>query len=117
MYTLALLLLEQNQRKEGTRESSQPSTPAVPTAGSHRALGCFFHRVHVRCVSQDCQHISAQREPYRNTDICGVKGRQLARTSLEEAEDGEERRGDCQQIIREVWTQMNMLNLNKSHQS
>lgn len=47
----------------------------------------------VRCVSQDCQHISSQREPYRNRDICGVKGRQLAWPSLEKEEDGR-RRGE-----------------------
>ena len=50
---------------------------------------------YVRCVSQDCQHISSQREPYRNRDICGVKRRQLAWPSLEKAEErGEERRGE-----------------------
>lgn len=41
----------------------------------------------VRCASQNCQHIASQREPYRNRDICGVKGRQLARPSPEEAEE------------------------------
>ncbi|TNN80231.1 hypothetical protein EYF80_009556 [Liparis tanakae] len=55
------------------------STEAIVSDASHPA------------PKQDCQHISSQREPYRNRDICGVKGRQLARPSLEEEE--ERRRG------------------------
>lgn len=62
----------------------------------------------VWCVAQDCQHISSQWEPYRNRDICGVKGRQLAWPSLEERRK-EERKGEPagapnQLIIRgETW--------------
>lgn len=86
------------------RETEQTLAPAARTAVSHHVFGCFCECCYVnacvyvcpgacvRCVSQDCQHISLQREPYRNRDICGVKGRQLAWPSLEKDEEQEEER-------------------------
>lgn len=96
-----------NKRGSET-ETAQTPTPAATTAVSHHVFRCFCECAHanvcarscvcvcaceqVRCVSQDCQHISLQREPYRNRDICGVKGRQLAWPSLERGEEQEEER-------------------------
>ncbi len=68
-------------------------TPCVWVFLRVSANVCVCPGACVRCVSQDCQHISSQREPYRNRDICGVKGRQLAWPSLEKEEDGR-RRGE-----------------------
>ncbi|CAB1443436.1 unnamed protein product [Pleuronectes platessa] len=78
------------------RESSQTSTPAATTA--------------------DCQHISSQREPYRNRDICGVKRRQLAWPSLEKAEErGEERRGEEEKRRRAIIATRGSVMLAKVH--
>ena len=66
-------------------------TPCVWVFLRVSANVCVCPGACVRCVSQDCQHISSQREPYRNRDICGVKGRQLARPSLEKEGDGRRR--------------------------
>lgn len=103
----AFLLNRDTQEMEGTREregaktrvctdidsSSDNSsiTPCVWVFLRVFANVCVCPGACVRCVSQDCQHISSQREPYRNRDICGVKGRQLAWPSLEKEEDGKRR--------------------------
>lgn len=109
LFTFLCLSFEQrhtgngrNKRARGSEDESlhrhrlqqrqqQYHTVCLGVSASVCERVCVCPGACVRCVSQDCQHISSQREPYRNRDICGVKGRQLAWPSLEKEEDGKRR--------------------------